>query len=158
MYLTGVIVAFFVSFLVLMYQSTTRIRNGEETIVYGIIVSVVTSFIYSLLSWITVFIVPYIYLKKRKRDQASKLFSSHEKSLLFKSQEVIRMNSNGLIKPNIDILTVAQLIEDSRIEYQIMNESHRLEITFMELLLPRLELLKLEITDWRNVNSYFEIK
>ena len=158
MYLTGVIVAFFVSFLVLMYQSTIRIRNGEETLVYGLIVSVVTSFIFSLFSWITVFIFPYIYLKKRKRNQASKLFSSHEKSLLFKSQEVIRMNSNGLIKPNINILTVAQLIEDSRVEYQIMNESHRLEITFMELLLPRLELLKLEITDWGNVNSYFEIE
>lgn len=158
MYLTGVIVAFCISFIVLMYQSTIRIRNGEEKILYGLVTSTVASFVYSLLSWLTVFLFPYVYLKKRKRDIASKLFTSYEKSLLYNSQKVIEMSKYGFNKPDSDILMVAQLIENSRIEYQIMNKLESLDIAFMDLLQPRLELLKLEISDWKNVNKYFDFE
>lgn len=169
MYLTGVIVTFFVSFLILMYQSSTRIRNGEETLVYGFIVSVVTSFILSLFSWIAVVLFAYIYFKKRKLDRESmlymfhnnrmsKLYSDNEKLLLFRSQEVMRINNNCSINLGKDIFRLAKLIDDSRIEYQIMNEGYPLEINFMEFLLPKIEILKLEITDWENVKNYFEIE
>ena len=158
MYVTGVIVAFCISFLVLMYQSTIRIRNGEETILYGLVTSTVASFVYSLLSWLTVFLFPYIYLKNRKRHLASKLFTSQEKSLLYKSQRIIEMNNNSFNKPDKDVLTVAQLIEESRIEYQLMIEVSHVEISFLEFLLPKLELLKFELTDWNRVNKSFEFQ
>ena len=158
MYVTGVIIAFCISFIVLMYQSLARIRNGEETFIHGVLVSLIASFVFSLLSWLTVFLFPYVYLKKRKRDNASKLFTDQEKLLLYKSQRVIEINNRGGKQLGKDIFTVAQLIEESRVEYQIMNEANHEEISFLEFLLPRVELLKTQITDWESANSYFEIQ
>jgi hypothetical protein len=102
--------------------------------------------------------LPFKYLKMRKRASASKLFTSHEKALLYKSQQLIKMDETAIIKYDEDLLTMARLIEDSRIEYQLMNELERSEIAFIEFLLPRIELLKLDMADWENVNKYFDIE
>jgi uncharacterized membrane protein YczE len=36
--------------------------------------------------------LPFKYLKMRKRASASKLFTSHEKALLYKSQQLIKLD------------------------------------------------------------------
>jgi len=102
--------------------------------------------------------IPFQFLKAKKRINASKLFSSEEKSLLAKSQRVINMNETALIKPDGEILSMAELIEESRIEYQLMKGAKNIDTPFIELLMPRVNILKVSITDWENVNNYFEFK
>ncbi|MGB2739435.1 MAG: hypothetical protein WBC60_02630 [Cognaticolwellia sp.] len=102
--------------------------------------------------------LPFQFLKAKKRINASKLFSMEEKSLLAKSQRVINMNETALIKPDGEILAVAELIEESRIEYQLMKGAKNIDTSFIELLMPRVNILQINITDWENVNNYFEFK
>lgn len=102
--------------------------------------------------------IPFQFLKAKKRINASKLFSSEEKSLLAKSQRVINMNETAPLRPDGEILTVAKLIEESRIEYQIMKDLGDIHVPFIEFLMPRVNILQVNITDWENVNNYFEFK
>jgi len=102
--------------------------------------------------------IPFQFLKAKKRINASKLFSSEEKSHLAKSQRVINMDKNALVKPDREILAVAKLIEESRIEYQIMKDLGDIHVPFIEFLMPRVNILQVNITDWENVNNYFEFK
>jgi hypothetical protein len=102
--------------------------------------------------------LPFQLLKVKQRINASKLFSSDEKSLLAKSQSVINMEKNALIKPDIEILAVAKLIEESRIEYQLMKNAKNIDRPFIELLMPRVNILQINISDWDHVNNYFEFK
>lgn len=102
--------------------------------------------------------LPFQFFKAKNRINASKLFSMEEKSLLAKSQRVINMNETALIKPDGEILAVAELIEESRIEYQLMKDAKNIDTSFIELLMPRVNILQINITDWENVNNYFEFK
>ena len=52
----------------------------------------------------------------------------------------------------------AKLIEESRIEYQIMKDLGDIHVPFIEFLMPRVNILQVNITDWENVNNYFEFK
>jgi hypothetical protein len=102
--------------------------------------------------------LPFQLLKANKRINASKLFSSEEKCLLAKSQGAINMDKNAMVKENIEILAVAGLIEESRIEYQLMKNNQHIEIPFIEFLMPRITMLQVKISDWESVNNYFEFK
>ncbi len=102
--------------------------------------------------------IPFKLLKAKKRINASKLFSSDEKSFLAKSQSVINMEENALIKPDKEILKVAKLIEASRIEYQQMRDADHIHEPFIDFLMPRVIILQVSIVDWKNVNNYFEFE
>jgi hypothetical protein len=102
--------------------------------------------------------LPFQFLKAKKRINANKLFSSEEKSLLAKSQRVINMNETASLRPDGEILTVAKLIEESRIEYQIMKDLGDIHVPFIEFLMPRVNVMQVSISDWDNVNNYFEFK
>jgi hypothetical protein len=102
--------------------------------------------------------LPFQFLKAKKRINASKLFSTEEKSHLSKSQRVINMDKNALVKPDREILAVAKLIEESRIEYQIMKDLGDIHVPFIEFLMPRVSIMQVSISDWENVNNYFEFK
>jgi hypothetical protein len=102
--------------------------------------------------------LPFQLLKAKKRINASKLFSSEEKNLLAKSQGAINMDKNAMVKENREILAVAELIEESRIEYQLMKNNQHIEIPFIEFLMPRITMLQVNISDWESVNNYFEFK
>lgn len=102
--------------------------------------------------------LPFKFLKAKKRINASKLFSSEEKSYLAKSQRVINIDKNALMKPDREILAVAKLIEESRIEYQIMKDLGDIHVPFIEFLMPRVSIMQVSISDWENVNNYFEFK
>ena len=102
--------------------------------------------------------LPFQFLKAKKKHNASKLFSKEEKLLLAKSQGAMNMHENALIKPDQEILAVAKLIEDSRIEYQLMKKFGNIQLPFIEFLMPRVNLLRVNISDWENVNRYFKFK
>jgi len=102
--------------------------------------------------------LPFQFLKAKKRINASKLFSSEEKSYLAKSQRIINIDKNALMKPDREILAVAKLIEESRIEYQIMKDLGDIHVPFIEFLMPRVSIMQVSISDWENVNNYFEFK
>jgi len=121
----------------------------------GLIINIIS------IPFILVFLIlniPFSYFKAKKRIRASNLFSHHEKSLLEQSQRAISMVENGLLNPNRDILVVAELIEESRIEYQLMKNHQQTEITFIEFLMPRVTVLQVKISDWESVSNYFEFK
>jgi len=102
--------------------------------------------------------LPFQFLKAKKRVNAGKLFSSDEKSLLAKSQNIIKMDETAMLKPDREVLAVAKLIEESRIEYQLMKKVENTHIPFIEFLMPRVNLLQVSVCDWENVNNYFDFK
>jgi hypothetical protein len=102
--------------------------------------------------------LPFQVLKAKKSIRASKLFSADEKSLLAKSQNAIKMDETAMLKPDREILAVAKVIEESRIEYQIMKKVKTIDVSFIEFLMPRVNILQVSICDWENVNNYFDFK
>jgi hypothetical protein len=102
--------------------------------------------------------LPFKLIKAKKRINASKLFSFYEKTLLAKSQNVIRIDESGMKKPDREILAVAKLIEEARIEYQTIKEVENIQLAFIDFLMPRINILKVSLSDWENVNIYFEFK
>ena len=89
---------------------------------------------------------------------SSKLFSVEEKGLLFKSQRAIKLANVAMREPDPEILTTAKLIEDARIEYQLLKDIENSELTFIEFLMPRVTVHRVNITNWEKVNSYFDFK
>lgn len=99
--------------------------------------------------------IPMGILKARRAQKSRLLFTGAEQALLGKAQRTIKMEENGLLSPDRDLLEVAKCIEDARCDYQIIKSRERFDSTFSDFVLPRIN--SCHVIDWDNVISFFEL-
>lgn len=108
-----------------------------------------------LLPFVLVFAIPMGILKAKRAQAARLLFTGDEQALLGKAQRAINAGQTGLFSPDRDLLRVAECIEESRIDYQLIKGRERFDATFSEFVAPRIS--ECSVADWNNVISFFNL-
>ena len=107
---------------------------------------------------VSILLTPFVLLKTYKRKKASQLFSSHEKTLLFKAQQLLNHQGLSNVAEIEDVITVAEKIENARVDYQILKSFKQTDLTFSEFLKPQVALCCVKFDDLTEIEKYFEFK
>lgn len=117
--------------------------------IIGIIINIL------MIPIVIVMAIPMGIIKAKHNQKSRLLFTGEEQGLLGKSQRAINMADNGLISPDRDLLEVARCIEAARLDYQIIKNKEKFEMSFTDFVIPRIN--QCNVLDWNNVNEFFEI-
>lgn len=117
--------------------------------VFGILIQVV------LIPIVLVVSIPLGILKARRDQKSRILFTGSEQSLLAKAQRVLRMENNGLLAPDRDLVEVAKCIEDSRCDYQTIKAREKFDASFADFVLPRI--YECQVSSWARIVEFFRL-
>lgn len=108
-----------------------------------------------MLPFVLLLAIPAGFLKARRGANARLLYTREEQSLLAKAQQTINMQVDSMLKPDDDLLEIAQCIEGARIDFQQIKNQERFDMTFSEFIIPKIN--RCQVSSWNNVMEFYDI-